>query len=65
MHLHAPGIVIDPRYVRELSQVKVRVKFAIDAPEQVEIKSGRHSECIIVSCEQLSAGLLQVRPQQQ
>jgi len=34
MHLHAPGIVIDPRYVRELSQVKVRVKFAIDAPEQ-------------------------------
>jgi len=45
MHLHAPGIVIDPRYVRELSQVKVRVKFAIDAPEQVEIKSGRHSEC--------------------
>jgi len=39
MHLHAPGIVIDPRYVRELSQVKVRVNSRLMRPSRLRLKA--------------------------
>ena len=63
MHFDAPGVVIDPGDVSELAQVKIGVEFAINAGQQVEIKSGSHSQFVVVGPEQLCAGLFQIGPE--
>src|ERR1022692_2230830 len=65
MHLDPARFMIDLRDMRELSEVKVGVKFAIDASQQVQIKGRCYSELIIVGRNQLRAGLFQVRSHQQ
>jgi hypothetical protein len=52
MHFDTPSFVVDPGYVDELAQVKVGVEFAIDAGQQVEIKSSSHSQFVVVGPEQ-------------
>src|SRR5580658_4426927 len=65
MHLNTPGFFIDPGHVGELAQVKIGIEFAIDASQQVEIKSSRHSQFVVVGLEQLRGGFLQVRSQKE
>src|SRR6202051_3596657 len=65
MHFDAPGFAVDPGGVDELAQIKIRIKFTIDAGQQVEIKSRGHSQLVIVRLEQLCAGFFQIRSEKQ
>jgi hypothetical protein len=61
MHFDAPGFAVDSGCMDELPQIKIRIEFAIDAGQQVEIKSSGHSQLVVVRLEQLCAGLFEIR----
>src|ERR1039457_410544 len=65
MHFDTTRVAIDPRYVGELTQVKIGFEFAVDTGKQIQVKSGGYSEFVVIGRDQLLGGLFQVRPQEQ
>src|SRR5258708_8043259 len=64
MHLYAARLAIEARDMLELSQVKIRVVFPIDARKKIEIECCRNSKLIVVSSDHLRVRFLQIRSQQ-
>src|SRR5579862_614194 len=65
VHFNAARFRIDFGYVIEGSEVEIRIQFAINASQKIEIESCRYTQFVIVGCQQLSSGFLQVGSQQQ
>src|SRR5436305_3222299 len=65
MHLYASLVGINFGDVLELSQIEIRSQFAIDARQQVQVECCRHTQFVIIRCEQLGAAFFQVGTQQE
>ena len=64
MHFHAALILIEARFVEKLLSMKSRVKFSVDARQQIEIKGRCNAQRIVVSHLQLWPRLFQIGSQQ-
>src|ERR1035441_2622665 len=63
MHFYAASFGIDPGYVGKLTEIKIGIKFAVDACQQIKVKRRGHAGFIVVGFEQLRARFFQIRPQ--
>jgi len=63
MHFDAALLFIDPGFMRELTQVEVRIEFAIDAGQKIQVESGCDTKFIVVCREQLVGWFLKIRAQ--
>src|ERR1700692_4660342 len=64
VHLHAAILMIDCCLVLKLRNIEVGVEFSVEARQQVQIKGSSHAQLVVVSCDQLRAGLYQVSAKQ-
>src|SRR6266849_5120976 len=60
VHFHTACLGVESCFMLELPQVKVAVQFAIDARQQIQIKSSRDPKRVIVGRDQLRDRLLQI-----